>query len=296
MKEAIILHNTADTLSNDTDAYTVEIDTSSRRGRWGFAGLIIAIVGVILLFTGSLCSAQDYTVPLNIEYGLVDVSGITVDNADNLYVLSNQLSAVNVYTSDGEFQYSIKVPDYPNGGNEIYVLDDVLYIQDKGGNIYAYQNGVYRGRAAYADDDEDAVTINVYDENNRMLYSLTFPSDGNWYSLLLLKGSSVYVERQDAYGSSVQTFENGQLIADEPYTYTDFFTESVAQDSEGNIFDMSSFGPQLIKIPLSGEDVVIASTSWIEWLWRTSVSGIILLALGIIIALASRLARQERKN
>ncbi len=118
-------HNKAQTFSDDTDAFSIEIDTSSRRGRWGFAGLMIAFVGIVFLFTGFLCRAQDYTTPLDIEYGLVDVSGMAVDSADNLYVLIGRLCAVNVYTADGAFQYSIKVPDYPNGGNEICMLDDV---------------------------------------------------------------------------------------------------------------------------------------------------------------------------
>jgi hypothetical protein len=116
-------HNTADMLvSHKTDAHTIELDTSSRRGRWGLAGLMLAMVGIAFLITGSLCAAQDYTTSLDIEYCLVDVSGMAVDSADNLYVLINQLCAVNVYTSAGDFQYSIKIPDYPSGGNEMSAM------------------------------------------------------------------------------------------------------------------------------------------------------------------------------
>ncbi len=288
-------HNKAQTFSDDTDAFSIEIDTSSRRGRWGFAGLMIAFVGIVFLFTGSLCRAQDYATPLDIEYGLVDVSGMAVDSADNLYVLIDRLCAVNVYTADGAFQYSIKVPDYPNGGNEIYMLDDVLNIQDKNGDIYAYQNGVYRGRAAYADSDEDTVTINVYDENNRQHYSLAFLPDGNFYSLLLLDGSSVYIKRQDDDESSVLIYENGRLTDEYPYSETDFFTEVIAQDSKGSIFS-TSFGPQLTKITSSGEEVVIASTSWLEWFWRAPLVSFAIIITGFITAMMSRLIPKKGKE
>ncbi len=65
-------------LCDDNDPNSIDIDTFSRRGKWGISGIRLAIVGGALLFTGSLCSAQDYTTPLDIEYNLVDVTGMAV--------------------------------------------------------------------------------------------------------------------------------------------------------------------------------------------------------------------------
>ncbi len=153
---------------------------------------------------------------------------------------------------------------------------------------------MYRGRAAYADSDEDTVTINVYDENNRQHYSLAFLPDGNFYSLLLLDGSSVYIERQDNDESSLLIYEDGCLTDEYPYSETDFFTEVIAQDSKGSIFSMS-FGPRLTKITSSGEEVVVASTSWLEWFWRAPLVSFAIIITGFITAMVSRLIPKKER-
>jgi len=72
-------------------------------------------------------------------------AGITqvVTDGDCIYVLYGRHSVVQVYSTGGQYLYSISVYNHLNGRTEIAINDNVLYVQDKVGNIYHFSEGQF---------------------------------------------------------------------------------------------------------------------------------------------------------
>lgn len=80
------------------------------------------------------------------------ISQVVADD-DRIYVLFGDYSVVQVYTTDGQYLYSVSVYNHSNGRTHIAAKDGCLYIQDKHDNIYVFSDGVF---SKYLDKQEAA--------------------------------------------------------------------------------------------------------------------------------------------
>ena len=64
-----------------------------------------------------------------------------VSDDSSIYVLFGQYSIVQVYSKEGEYQYTISVYNHLNGETEIATLNGSLYVLDKVGNVYIFRDG-----------------------------------------------------------------------------------------------------------------------------------------------------------
>lgn len=76
-----------------------------------------------------------------------------VSDGDNIYVLFGTYSVVQVYTHEGDYQYTISVYNHLNGRTEIATHENRLYIRDKIDNVYVFRNGVLTN---FIDQNESA--------------------------------------------------------------------------------------------------------------------------------------------
>ena len=63
-----------------------------------------------------------------------------VSDKNHVYVLFGNYSVVQVYSPDGSYQYSISVYNHMNGRTELAAHGNHLYICDKVGNVYIFEN------------------------------------------------------------------------------------------------------------------------------------------------------------
>lgn len=55
-----------------------------------------------------------------------------------IYFSYTKDSCVDAYNYQGEYQFTILLPDYPNGGVGVCCFDDKLYIQEKNGDVRVF--------------------------------------------------------------------------------------------------------------------------------------------------------------
>ena len=69
-------------------------------------------------------------------YGQIDATD------GHLYFSYSKSSCVDVFNHHGEFQYAIILPDCQNGGVQIRCVDNSLFVSDKNGMVYIFdENG-----------------------------------------------------------------------------------------------------------------------------------------------------------
>lgn len=253
-----------------------------------FVGVALMIIGLALFFMSAHFGTimRDYTVKNSKEYSMIDVTGIEIDNGGNVYCLSNYWSAVNVYSSMGEFLYSLSVPEYQNGQCQIYIYNDSLNVIDKCSNIYYYNNGDFQGRA---EKSSDGSGINVYDKNNILQYTATYPND-NLYIPRLVENNFLYVEEPNGYDEEdrdgyLLKYQNGTLISREPESHYPVFeyANNIAEDEDGNIYEITGLIPKLVKTSANTERTMIAADSFFEWVTHESFACLFIAIIGIVI-------------
>lgn len=106
---------------------------------------------------------------INYEYPFSGVDNIVVDDK-YVYCYSQYFQAVNTYNHNGKYQFTLKVPNDRNGKGYMYLVDDILCIKNKSGNIYQYKSGELKN-IIVINDQEEAV---VKDENRKIIVKKEF--------------------------------------------------------------------------------------------------------------------------
>lgn len=241
-----------------------------------FLGIIVQIAGLVFFFLSLHLGTQmrDYTRKSSKEYDIVDVTAIALDSKDNVYCLSDALSAVNVFSADGVFKYSLAVPDYQNGSCSLYIKNDVLFIQDKNYDIYYYKYGTFKGRVSC---DQ---TIKQYDEKDKLLYSISYPNDGYSYFPIYVNGDFLYVSNSN---NQLMTYKNGSLISKKLGDENDLsiiYAGNKTMDQDRNIYCMKGIIPSLVKISPTGDSTTIATISFWNWLRQTPFACLAIAVVG----------------
>ena len=68
-----------------------------------------------------------------------------VSDENRIYVLFGTYSVVQVYTHEGEYLFTISVYNHVNGRTELATYDNQLYIRDKVGNVYVFNDNRFVG-------------------------------------------------------------------------------------------------------------------------------------------------------
>lgn len=84
-------------------------------------------------------------------------TGISQIEADEeqIYILFGTYGVVQVYTTEGQYLYSVSVYNHNNGRTEIMAKNGSLYIRDKHHNIYIISDGEFL--EFIANDDADSI-------------------------------------------------------------------------------------------------------------------------------------------
>lgn len=94
------------------------------------------------------------------------IDNVQVDD-EYVYCFSQYFQAVNVYDKEGEFQFSITVPDGVNGKGYMYLWEGYICIKNNNpGDVYQYQNVKYVCRVCY---NEDGEPVSVFDKNDQII-------------------------------------------------------------------------------------------------------------------------------
>ena len=68
-----------------------------------------------------------------------DITSFTVDDR-KIYIYYDKAALINVYGTDGSFQYGIQISTIPNGRGDIAALDGKLYIESRRSIIFIFQD------------------------------------------------------------------------------------------------------------------------------------------------------------
>ncbi len=257
-------------------------------------GMALFLAGVLLFFGAAHfgTAARDYTQRSGEEYALIEDNALLVRPEGGVYCLSGLNSAVNVYSGEGEFLYSLPVPDYQNGEAGMAMAGDTLIILDKLGNLYLYRDGVYLGRA---EDDFEARAIRVYGGDDALRYSAAYPDDEYSYLPLFAEDGMLYVLRSDG---AVLEYEDGTLTAEDGYGAVAGIADAQASvtDGEGGTYRFEGLSPRLVHVSPDGEKTVIAAATFGQWLTQQPFAALALAALGLALTALPRLGagRKER--
>ena len=66
-----------------------------------------------------------------------------ISKEDRIYIMHANYGVVSVYNSTGVYQYTISVYSHANGRMKIALKDGLLYVRDKQGNVYRFQENVF---------------------------------------------------------------------------------------------------------------------------------------------------------
>ena len=243
-------------------------------------GLILLVSGIVLFFLSCFGTRirDDYTKKSTTEYDIVEVTGIAIDSKNNIYCLSNYLSAVNVYSENGDFLYSLVVPDYQNGGCEMFIKNGSLFIQNKSHNIYSYVDGIYKGKV---ECDFEKGRFIRYDQNNNFKYSIQYVNDEyDYYLPLYFEDDFLFV--LDYSNNLLYTYEKEMLSSEESYDNNNpliIYASKKVVDKNGNIYGIEGIIPKLVKNSVAGDVKTIAKITFWNWARQNSFVG---LAIGIV--------------
>lgn len=143
--------------------------------------MIIILSG--FLFLGRCCprvlAAKDVGKPIIIRdiirNNYLGINQI-ISEADRIYIMHANYGVVTVYDSAGIYQYTVSVYSHENGRTKIALLDGLLHIQDKQGNVYRFQ--------------DDALHDFIPKNHASVLQqNIDFDTQSNTY---FLKGASIY--------------------------------------------------------------------------------------------------------
>ena len=68
-----------------------------------------------------------------------DITSFAVDDG-KIYIYYDKAALINVYGTDGSFQYGIQISTIPNGRGDIAALDGKLYIESRRSIIFIFQD------------------------------------------------------------------------------------------------------------------------------------------------------------
>lgn len=108
-------------------------------------------------------AGKNTCIKIDYEYPFSGIDNIAVDDK-YIYCYSQYFQAVNTYNHNGKYQFTLKVPNDQNGKGYMYLIDDILCIKNKSGNIYQYKSGELKN-IIFINDQE--VIIN--DENKNFI-------------------------------------------------------------------------------------------------------------------------------
>ena len=112
--------------------------------------IIISLLGIIFLLNviSSFCPleliAKSIEMPItlvrNNDFLCTNISQIVADE-NHVYVLFGNYSVLQVYTLNGDYEYSVSVYNHMKGITSIATHNNSLYICDKIDNVYVFSNG-----------------------------------------------------------------------------------------------------------------------------------------------------------
>lgn len=98
---------------------------------------------------------------------------------DYLYILYDNKCTLACYDLDGNYQHSYVFKMSKNGRSQMFIVDDILYIQAKGYDYYLLKNGHFFQHFAYDSPEAQAIEDMLQDHHR---------TDNNYY----MRGSSVW--------------------------------------------------------------------------------------------------------
>ena len=110
-----------------------------------------------------------------------------------LYLVYGNDSVIQVYSTEGVFQYGIIVYDHSNGRTEIAVIGDKLYILDKVSNIYIFSNHEFTDylTRAEAKDLRSNIRFGINSLNYSVKAGSVWYSDGEAEPRCVIKKSGI---------------------------------------------------------------------------------------------------------
>lgn len=110
-----------------------------------------------------------------------------ISEANRIYIMHANHGVVSVFDSTGVYQYTISVYSHANGRSKIALLDGLLHIQDKQGNVYRFQ---------------DDVLLDFIPKNQVgvLLQDIDFDTQSSAY---FLKGASIYTSTSNGRSECV---------------------------------------------------------------------------------------------
>lgn len=265
-----------------------------KKQRMGWVRRIISFIGLALLLGGILLfilipnlrvATRDYTQRSSKEYAMISDNVLLPRPEGGVYCLSGFWSAVNVYSAEGEFLYSLPVPDSQNGRANMYMEGDTLVLADKLCNVFFYRGGEYQGRA---EDHYDANEIGVYGADDALLYAASYPEDDNSYSPICMKDGRLYAVNSN---QQLLAYQDGILVlSEEDGTGLGLMPAGAsATDGSGNVYRVAGIIPRLIRVSADGQETVISETSLWDWLAQQPFAALLVAALGIALTAVARI-------
>jgi len=124
-------------------------------------------------------SKSDVTKKYDKEYKISGFTAIALDDKKNLYCYMEHIEKVNVYDTEGIFQYSLTLPFHNNGGGAMVMKDNKIYILAKSGEVvYEYEYGELLSQK-YLENSVAQKELEAKDENIS-----AFDKEGNEYYLI----------------------------------------------------------------------------------------------------------------
>ena len=110
-----------------------------------------------------------------------------VSTQDEIYIMYSNYGVISVYKNTGTYMYSISVYSHKNGRVRISVFDDLLYVQDKAGNIYRFQG-------------DTLLDFLPRDQAKNLVKNINFDAESKEY---FLKGASIHRQTGDSTSECV---------------------------------------------------------------------------------------------
>ena len=124
---------------------------------------------ISMSYARSTAEKHDYAVaveePLNINFDTT----VGADD-DYIYLFSDELSGINIYSLNGEYIKTFYFTPAQNGRAECRSFNGVLYIRNKVGTIFGYKEGEYYGKVE-VENLENYALATVYDRVGEVIVS-----------------------------------------------------------------------------------------------------------------------------
>ena len=264
-------------------------------------GYIILIFGFIM-FVGTMRKPdyQGYKQRLEKPSPLSGITSVFADNG-RIYAFVENSVTLNVFDEkSGKFLFAVKGISETNGQSYFYIKNNEITVYSHDGSLCRFsENGDFIARAAYNYIDEETPVASVFDRNDKILFSVSLPSDFSNLLVDFTEKSVDYLAYKDDgnYLCTIDTDENITLksVDSDYYNIGKYVDGAVYReyDSYDDIYSISR--GRLIKRE-NGEKTVIYKTPFFEW-YKNSINACWLTgAFGMLVSAISFILSKRRKK